>query len=519
MNPIRNGCNCSGLLEAIDKYLAKSDDDLQEKLSSAGYTDVKESVKRANNLEDDIYAILDEQSADIVEKLVYAGSLEKALDMTDELIEDGQTRKKLIELFETFYSNHVLQLAESYLKETEGDMVISQIRQRTSNWISDWAHELSDIMQLSAEDGIGELIQDAINAGEGVEDLKRKIVENGIRNDAYRARATALTEMLRAHSVARDEGIMQSPASSGKKWLHTGGYKNNPRANHIEMDGQIVDKDKPFVLTGMNGTTYYPKYPRDSNLPPGESINCHCTHVPVVDEDVLGMSLEERQELQRKIIEEDDGEWERELDARNRARAGIEVEEGENSKIKYDYAVTVIDRQHIASAEYRKRYGTLPETKKVQRKVAAEAKTMLRHRSGTKYEDLSFIDSSTGKVMSQTNYRKQNQVSPTRGMKKMLKDAEEYSVIGIHNHPSSSVPSIQDIYAARDRKYKYGIVAGHDGTIYKYSVRGEVNDPIVTGALDYLEKAKYTKNKKVSSQMTERALKSLRDGGVEMEVL
>ena len=512
-------CDCFELVEAIDRYLAKSDDDLEKRLSEAGYTDAKKSVSDANSLEDNIYTVLNEQSEYISQQIADAESLEKALELVDDMIEDGQTRERLIELFEAFYIAHVPKFAESYLRETEGDMVIHQIRQRTSHWIFDWAHELSDIMQLSSEDKLGDLIQGSIDAGESVEDLKRKILEDGIRDDAYRARATSLTEMLRAHSVARDEGIMQSPASSGKKWLHSGGYKNNPRANHIDMDGQIVDKDKPFVLTGMDGITYYPKYPRDSNLPPGESINCHCTHVPVVDENVLGMTLEEREELQKKIIEEDDGEWEKELDARNRAKAGIEIEEGETSKVKYDYAVTVIDRKQIASAEYRKRYSVLPETKKVQRKVAAEAKTMLRHRSGSKYEDLSFVDSTTGKVLTQTGYRKQNEVSPTKAMKKMLKETEEYTIIGIHNHPSSSTPSIQDIYAARDRKYKYGIVAGHDGTIYKYSARGEINDPMVTGALDYLEKAKYTENEKICSKMTDRALENLRQGGVEMEVL
>ena len=38
------------------------------------------------------------------------------------------------------------------------------------------------------------------------------------------------------------------------------------------------------------------------------------------------MSLEERQALQQKIIEEDDGEWEKGLDARNRALSGIDDE-------------------------------------------------------------------------------------------------------------------------------------------------------------------------------------------------
>ena len=48
---------------------------------------------------------------------------------------------------------------------------------------------------------------------------------------------------------------------------------------------------------------------------------------PVVSEEVLGLSLEERQALQAQAIAEDDDEWEKELDAQNKARAGINEED------------------------------------------------------------------------------------------------------------------------------------------------------------------------------------------------
>lgn len=119
---------------------------------------------------------------------------------------------------------------------------------------------------------------------------------------------------------------MQSPAVEEKMWKHTGAYRNDPRKNHVDMDGQRVPKDQPFELRGIKGGTYYPMYPRDSSLPPEESINCHCISQPVVSARVLGLSLEERQRLQQQAIEEMDDEWERELDARNKAKAGIEEE-------------------------------------------------------------------------------------------------------------------------------------------------------------------------------------------------
>lgn len=94
-----------------------------------------------------------------------------------------------------------------------------------------------------------------------------------------------------------------------------------------DMDGVRVPKGQPFTLIGADGNTYYPMTPRDVCLPPRESVNCHCLLQPVVSEEVLGLSLEERQALQAQAIAEDDGEWEKELDAQNKARAGINEED------------------------------------------------------------------------------------------------------------------------------------------------------------------------------------------------
>ena len=141
--------------------------------------------------------------------------------------------------------------------------------------------------------------------------------------DSYQARRVAVTEVLRAHSVAREEAIQQSPSTDRKEWRHTGAHKNKPRPNHVEMDGQIVPKDQPFELKGRDGVVYHPMYPRDPILPAGETVNCHCIHRGVAADDALGMSLEERRRLQQKYIEEDDGAWKKELDEENKAKAGI----------------------------------------------------------------------------------------------------------------------------------------------------------------------------------------------------
>ena len=181
-------------------------------------------------------------------------------------------------------------------------------------------------MKLDSETQIENILTTAIAEGSSVAEVTQAIIDSGIRDEYYRARRTSVTEMLRVHSVAQQEALMQSPSVEEKAWVHTGSYKNTPRQNPVDMNGVRVPKSETFTLIGADGVTYYPMYPRDSILPPGESVNCHCLVQPIVSEDVLGLPLEERQKLQAEALAAMDDSWEAELDATNRAADGIEKE-------------------------------------------------------------------------------------------------------------------------------------------------------------------------------------------------
>ena len=215
-------------------------------------------------------------------------------------------------------------LTNIYIKRTDPDLIAEAISKRTTDWARGWSEELGELMKLNSHEQIEKLLVNSLKNGDSVADFTQALMDSGIRDEYYRARRTAVTEMLTAHSAAQQEAFMQSPAVSEKMWRHTGSYRNEPRLNHVDMDGVRVPVDEPFTLAGADGGIYDPMYPRADNLPPGERINCHCLLQPVVSEDILGLTLEERQELQARAIAENDGEWEKELDAKNRAKAGIE---------------------------------------------------------------------------------------------------------------------------------------------------------------------------------------------------
>ena len=315
-------CNiCKALQKAIEAYIAKVDNDLENSMDDAGYVDSKDSVNAASDLEEEVTEILTEQTEELADVIEEAGTIPKAKKAVEEYFEDDVTGEILSATFRDYFSETILSLSDSYMKEVEGDMAVTQLRARTTAWVNQWSNELANVMQLTSADKMKSLLQEALDSDKGAVVFARSLIDEGIRQEAYRARTVAVTEMLRAHSVAQQEAIMQSPATDRKKWRHSGAHKNEPRPNHVAMDGQIVPKADPFVLTGRDGGTYYPMYPRDTELPPFESINCHCIHVPVTNDDVLGMSYEERKKMQEDFIAADDGEWEKELDALNRSRS------------------------------------------------------------------------------------------------------------------------------------------------------------------------------------------------------
>lgn len=316
---------CDALIKAIDRYIEKADESLADDLDAEGFAESRKTLKTAQEIEEAVAAALLEETDLFVEYASKAIDLEEfaakiwpGVKLTDALAEKLET--VFLEMFDDFMPGVV----EVYLQRTDKQLKLESVSKQTTGWIKQWSAELGELMKLDSHNEIERILATGLEKGDDIATFTRNILDSGIRDEYYRARRVSITEVLRAHSVAQQEAFMQSPAVEEKMWRHTGKYRNKPRQNHVDMDGQVVPKGEPFTMRGADGSTYYPMYPRDSRLPPGESINCHCIEEPVVSERVLGLPLAERQRLQQQAIDSMDDEWEKELDAANRAKAGIE---------------------------------------------------------------------------------------------------------------------------------------------------------------------------------------------------
>ena len=318
---------CQPLIKAIDAYLAKADGDLADALDAEGYAEPQATIGYMQGIEDDVAEALVEETDYFLAEAEKAADLETfAADIWPRVKLNDRLKAKLATVFTEHLSEFMPEFVAYYIAQTDRSLKLEVVSKRTVAWVESWSEQLGEIMQLNSHKEIETILTKGLKDGTGIASFTREILDSGIRDEYYKARRVALTEVLGAHSVAQQEAFMQSPAVAEKAWKHTGAYRNEPRQNHVDMDGQRVAKDAPFTLTGIKGGIFEPMYPRDVILPPEERINCHCICQPVVSEDILGLSLEERQRLQQEAIDKMDDEWERELDARNKARAGIDEE-------------------------------------------------------------------------------------------------------------------------------------------------------------------------------------------------
>lgn len=316
---------CKALIKAIDAYLAKEDNDLVEQLTIEGYLEAQASVYTMNEIEELVTAMLENNADELLTKLNSAVDLKTFFeDNWPEIKKNSKLAQQLYDVFHDEFTTIMPGYVEAYVKQTDAELQVTTLTKRTTDWIKSWSSELANLMKLDTDTQIEAVLENGLKDGKSVTEIATAIADSGIRSPGYRARRAALTEVLRAHGYAQLESYIQSPAVEKKSWRHTGSYRNEPRANHVAMDGVVVGVKETFTLYGQNGGTYYPMGPRDICLPASESVNCHCILQPVVSADVLGLPLEERQRLQAEAIEEDDGAWIAELEAKNKAKAGIE---------------------------------------------------------------------------------------------------------------------------------------------------------------------------------------------------
>jgi len=110
-----------------------------------------------------------------------------------------------------------------------------------------------------------------IEAGADIDEMAAFIDAHVAATYAGRARTIARTETISASNYGAMEGANMTGLDLNKEWIST--FDDRTREDHLDVDGQTVDKDAPFRVGGEELS-----YPADFvNGSPANTINCRCT--------------------------------------------------------------------------------------------------------------------------------------------------------------------------------------------------------------------------------------------------
>lgn len=220
--------------------------------------------------------------------------LKQDLFASDAFAEDMEEETK------AFLTLTISGISKVIMEAIDTDVPFETLSKRTLDWIESWSFDLAQLMNLNTHRGLEDALKKVIEDGGSIQDAEL-VIKDLPQFDRYRARTTAITEILTASSRSQWESYKQSPVVVKKKWKHSGSKKNNPRENHVDLNGVEEDVDKEFIIPN---TTYSCQYPRDPSLPASERVRCHCVMGPVVDEAIIGLSKEEKLKLRQEALDE-----------------------------------------------------------------------------------------------------------------------------------------------------------------------------------------------------------------------
>lgn len=135
---------------------------------------------------------------------------------------------------------------------------------------------------------------------------------------------------------------------------------------------------------------------------------------------------------------------------------------------------TKVNLTYINSGKYRKKFNYISNNTKLSRMLYQIAKKSLIHRSGTKYEDMYWIDLDRLAIIArETDALCEKKITYSASTEKKIKQYK--NLLTLHTHPDSFPPSIDDLNSNFYHNYVAGIVLCHNGKIYMYSANEEIN--------------------------------------------
>ena len=244
---------------------------------------IKELNKAYNNSYKEMKLLLTKQIAKLKTDVFTQEEMLK-FNRLDNLVKNLEKELKVVEGLQTNQINTFLKDSyelnyyhTAYALETETQVKMGfsildreQVAKAINNPLTNIA---LDDNKKAARQGIRRALTQSVVKGEGIQKTARGIAKQ-LEMSANRATRIVRTETTGIMGSARQDAMVQAgkKVKLKKQWEAT--LDDRTRDRHSEMNGEVVDIDKPF----SNGLMY----PGDQSGDAEQIVNCRCTMITII---------------------------------------------------------------------------------------------------------------------------------------------------------------------------------------------------------------------------------------------
>lgn len=199
----------------------------------------------------------------------------RAYDLSELLreLEDPEAIKRARKLVRAIVSD----AGDDALSELALDLGFALTAREAREFIANKGAKMVRDIDATTREALREALSKGITEGAGLDSLIMEV--DGVMGERLeRASRIARTETAAAYNFGTLEGYRQSGVVEMKEWLSSG--DEAVRDTHSELDGQQVPLGEVFH-SSSGASLAFPGDPDCGD--PGETVNCRCTLIPVVD--------------------------------------------------------------------------------------------------------------------------------------------------------------------------------------------------------------------------------------------
>lgn len=149
--------NVDPLLEAIERYIAKTDDDLEEQLNEEGYVEAGVAVAHMGTIEDGVTAAVENNVDEVLARLQSASGVDDFIETVwPEISNSDEMEKALHDLFYQQFDELLHRFTKQWIISADpelGEVIDDGITKPAEAFIKGWSQQLANLMHLNTKDG------------------------------------------------------------------------------------------------------------------------------------------------------------------------------------------------------------------------------------------------------------------------------------------------------------------------------------------------------------------------------